>query len=42
MQFALRMAIMIGMIIFIIAFLWFERGSLRDNYDGQISFSDVI
>jgi voltage-gated potassium channel len=36
------MAIMIGMIVFIVAFLWFERDSLRDNIDGHISFSDVI
>jgi voltage-gated potassium channel len=41
-QFAIRMAIMIGMIIFIIAFLWSERDSLRDSIDGKISFSDVI
>lgn len=41
-QFAVRMAIMIGMIVFIVAFLWSERDSLRDNIDGQISFSDVI
>jgi voltage-gated potassium channel len=36
------MAIMVGMIIFIVAFLWFERNSLRDSIDGHISFSDVI
>ena len=41
-QFAIRMAIMIGMIVFIVAFLWFERDSLRDSADGHISFSDVI
>ena len=41
-QFTIRMAIMAGMIVFIIAFLWSERGSLRDNVDGSISFSDVI
>lgn len=41
-QFAIRMAIMVGMIIFIIVFHWFERDSLRDNYDNQISFSDII
>ena len=41
-QFTIRMAIMIGMIVFIVAFLWFERDSLRDNIDGHISFSDVI
>ena len=33
---------MLGMIVFIVVFLWLERGSLRDNYDGHISFSDVI
>ena len=33
---------MVGMIVFIVAFLWFERDSLRDNIDGKISFSDVI
>jgi voltage-gated potassium channel len=36
------MAIMIGMIVFIVSFLWFERDSLSDNYDGHISFSDII
>jgi voltage-gated potassium channel len=41
-QFGIRMAIMVGMIVFIVTFLWFERHSLRDNYDGHISFSDVI
>lgn len=41
-QFVIRMAIMVGMIVFIVAFLWFERDSLRDNIDGHISFSDVI
>jgi voltage-gated potassium channel len=41
-QFAIRMVIMLGMIVFIVAFLWLERDSLRDNIDGHISFSDVI
>ena len=41
-QFAIRMAIMIGMIIFIVSFHWIERDSLRDNIDGHVSFSDVI
>lgn len=36
------MAIMIGMIVFIVAFHWFERDALKDNIDGHISFSDVI
>lgn len=33
---------MIGMIIFIVVFLWMERDSLKDSIDGHISFSDVI
>jgi voltage-gated potassium channel len=41
-QFAIRMAIMIGMIVFIVAFHWIERDSLRDQIDGNISFSDVV
>ena len=36
------MAIMFGMIIFIVAFHWIERTSLRDNIDGDVSFADVI
>ena len=41
-QFAIRMSIMIGMIIFIVAFHWIERDSLKDQIDGHVSFSDVI
>ena len=41
-QFGVRMAIMIGMIVFIVAFHWFERDALKDNIDGHITFSDVI
>jgi len=41
-QFAIRMAIMIGMIVLVVAFHWIERDSLRDNFDGKISFNDVI
>jgi voltage-gated potassium channel len=41
-QFAVRMAIMIGMIVFIVAFHWFERDALKDTHDGHVSFSDVI
>jgi voltage-gated potassium channel len=33
---------MIGMIVFIVAFHWIERDNLRDQIDGDISFSDVI
>lgn len=41
-EFAIRMAIMIGMIVLIVAFHWIERDSLVDNIDGHVSFSDVI
>jgi voltage-gated potassium channel len=41
-QFGIRMSIMLGMIIFIVAFHWFERDALKDQIDGHISFSDVI
>lgn len=33
---------MIGMIVFIVAFHWFERDALKDQIDGHITFSDVI
>ena len=33
---------MLGMIVFIIAFHWFERDALMDQIDGHISFVDVI
>ncbi len=36
------MAIMLAMIVFIVAFHWIERGSLKDNIDGHVSFADVI
>jgi voltage-gated potassium channel len=36
------MAIMFGMIVFIVAFHWFERDALKDQIDGHISFVDVI
>ena len=41
-QFGVRMAIMIGMIVFIVAFHWFERDALKDTHDGHITFADVI
>jgi voltage-gated potassium channel len=36
------MAILLAMIVFIVAFHWFERDSLKDNHDGHVSFVDVI
>ena len=41
-QFGIRMAIMIGMIVFIVVFHWIERDALKDQIDGHINFSDVI
>jgi len=41
-HFAIRMAIMMGMIVFIVAFHWFERDGLKDQIDGHVSFIDVI
>ena len=41
-QFGIRMSIMVGMIVVIVAFHWFERDALRDNIDGHITFADVI
>lgn len=41
-QFAIRVALMLGLLAFIIGFHWIERDSLRDNYDGHVSLSDII
>lgn len=41
-QIGVRVLLMLGALAFIIAFHWFERHGLRDNYDGHVSFSDVI
>lgn len=41
-QFAIRVALMMALLAFIIGFHWIERDSLRDNYDGHVSFSDII
>ena len=39
---ALRIAVLLGLLVFIVAFHWLEREGLRDNYDGHVSFADVI
>src|SRR5918993_5895801 len=41
-QFAIRMAILFALLVFIVLFHWIERDSLKDTHDGHISFSDVI
>ena len=39
---AWRIAVVIAMLLFVVAVHWFERDGLRDNYDGHVSFIDVI
>ena len=39
---AWRIVAVIGLIAFLILYHWFERDGLRDNYDGHVSFLDVI
>ena len=41
-QILIRLAILLALLAFIVVFHWLERESLRDNYDGHVSFSDVI
>ncbi|HUG45193.1 MAG TPA: potassium channel family protein [Sphingomicrobium sp.] len=37
-----RLALLIGLLVFIVLIHWFERDSLVDELDGHISFTDVI
>ncbi len=41
-QVAIRMALLLGLLVFIIAVHWIERDAFRDDHDGEISFSDII
>ena len=41
-QFGIRIAAMLVLLAFVIGFHWIERDSLRDNYDGEVSFTDVL
>ncbi|HEV2865870.1 MAG TPA: potassium channel family protein [Allosphingosinicella sp.] len=41
-QLGWRVAAVAGLLLFVVAVHWFERDGLRDNYDGHISFSDVV
>jgi len=41
-QFAIRVALMVALLAFIIGFHWIERESLKDNHDNIVSFSDII
>jgi voltage-gated potassium channel len=37
-----RIGALIGVLLLMIVFHWFERDGLRDNYDGNVSFIDVV
>ena len=41
-QLAWRLALVLGLLAFAIILHWLERDGLKDHYDGQVSFSDVI
>jgi voltage-gated potassium channel len=41
-QFAIRMGVLLALLLFIVAFHWLERDSLKDIHDGHVSFADVI
>lgn len=42
MQIVLRLAVLAALIALVVLIHWVDRESLRDNYDGQVSFIDVI
>jgi voltage-gated potassium channel len=41
-QLGWRVALVLGLLAFTILLHWIERDGLRDNYDGHVSFIDVI
>jgi voltage-gated potassium channel len=41
-QFGIRMALLFGLLAFIVIIHWIERDSFRDNHDGSMSFADII
>jgi voltage-gated potassium channel len=41
-QLGWRATLVIGLLAFAILLHWIERDGLRDNYDGHVSFSDVV
>jgi len=41
-QIGWRVALVFGLLAFAVIVHWIERDGLRDNYDGQVSFLDVI
>ena len=40
--FTWRIASVVGLIAFLVLFHWVERDGLQDNYDGHVSFVDVV
>ena len=38
----IRLLILFALLVFIITVHWIERDAFKDNYDGKISFSDII
>lgn len=41
-QLSWRVGLILGLLVVVVALHWLERDGLRDNYDGHISFVDVI
>lgn len=41
-NFWIRMGLLFGLLVFIVTVHWVERDSLKDSFDGHVSFSDVI
>jgi voltage-gated potassium channel len=41
-QIAWRVALVIGLLVFAIGVHWLERDGLKDNYDNQVSFLDIV
>ena len=41
-QILIRLALLLGLLAFIVLIHWIERESLKDNHDGYVSFVDVI
>jgi voltage-gated potassium channel len=41
-QLGWRVALVLGLLLLTVALHWIERDGLRDNYDGEVSFIDVI
>ncbi len=41
-QVAIRLAVLLALLVFIISVHWIERDAFHDSYDGKISFRDII